>query len=219
MLIAAIADLHGNKPALDAVMDDMPAVDQVVCAGDVVGYNPWPAACIDFLRDGEIPTVQGNHDRAVAHSSGFKFNSMAQAGVTYATKTLSETDQQWLATLPERMTAVNETVHIVHGHPDDPNRYTYPEDFHEGLLQGSSLLVLGHTHVQYHEVYEDGIVLNPGSVGQPRDGDHRAAYSLVDLDTLTVEERRVSYDIDVVCEKIAEVGLPQRLCERLRVGS
>lgn len=218
MLIAAIADLHGNKPALEAVIDHMPPVDHIVCAGDVVGYNPWPEYCIEVLRDAGIPTVQGNHDRAVAQATGFHFNTMAQAGVDYASETLCQSDLDWLAALPRQVTGIEGMVTVVHGHPDDPDRYTFPEEFDASLLGDTSLLVLGHTHIQHHEIYPDGIVLNPGSVGQPRDGDDRAAYSLIDLETQTVEEHRVPYDIDRVCEKIAEVGLPHRLCERLRIG-
>lgn len=99
MRVAAISDLHGNKPAFEAVLEDMPAVDLVVCAGDVVGYNPWPRACIEGIRDRSIPTVQGNHDRAVAADTAFRFNRMAQAGVTYARDALEPDDLDWLASI------------------------------------------------------------------------------------------------------------------------
>lgn len=218
MLVGAISDIHGNAPALEAVMADMPAVDHLVCAGDVVGYNPWPADCLEQVRARALPTVMGNHDRAVATGSAPHFNRMAQAGVEYAYNQLSDAQRDWLGALPDERVILDERVKIVHGHPDDPDHYTYPEEFSPALLADESLLVLGHTHVQHAEVYDTGIVCNPGSVGQPRDGNARAAYAIVDLDAQSVDLRRVSYDIDRVVEEIASAGLPSRLGDRLRVG-
>ena len=218
MRLGVISDIHGNRVALEAVLDAMPTVDSVVCAGDVVGYNPWPAACVATVREQSIPTVMGNHDRAVASGTAFRFNEMAKAGVEYARKHLDESAMAWLADLPDERLLLDGNVKIVHGHPDDPDRYTYPREFAPGLLDDEDLLVMGHTHVQHHAVFEEGIVLNPGSVGQPRDGNPDAAFSVVDLDALTVDEHRVAYDIDAVAEKIEREGLPRRLGERLYDG-
>jgi putative phosphoesterase len=131
---------------------------------------------------------------------------------------LDDDQLEWLAALPNERTACEGRVRLVHGHPDDPNRYTYPAQFGPHLLDEEDVLVLGHTHVQHHERYEDGAVVNPGSVGQPRDGDPRAAYAVLDLDELQVEERRVEYDVDEVVAAIASAGLPAELGERLREG-
>ncbi|GAB7094422.1 metallophosphoesterase family protein [Halolamina litorea] len=218
MRLGVISDVHGNLPALEAVLTDMPPVDTVVCAGDVVGYNPWPADCVAALRDRGVPTVQGNHDRAVASGDAAGFNGMARAGVEYAREQLGSGAVGWLGALPAERHVVDDRVKLVHGHPDDPNRYTYPRDFAPGLLDGEDLLVMGHTHVQHHAVFEEGIVLNPGSVGQPRDGDPDAAYAVVDLDDRSVEERRVPYDIDAVVDAVEAAGLPSRIGERLREG-
>jgi putative phosphoesterase len=218
MQVAVVSDIHANKVALDAVLDDLPPVDGIVCAGDVVGYNPWPAACLDAVRDREIPTVMGNHDRAVATETGFRFNSMAGAGVEHAREQLDDDAVAWLAALPATRTAVDGRVRLVHGHPDDPDRYTYPDEFAASMLGDEDVLVLGHTHVQAHEVFDEGIVLNPGSVGQPRDGDPRAAYALLDLDDLSVAERRVEYDIDAVVSAVRDAGLPDRIGQRLYEG-
>jgi putative phosphoesterase len=218
MRLGVISDLHGNRVALDAVLADMPGVDRLVCAGDVVGYNPWPADCVAAVRERGIPTVMGNHDRAVAADSSFGFNSMAQAGVAYARDHLADDALAWLAALPDERTLLDGAVKIVHGHPDDPDRYTYPADFAPGLLGGEELLVMGHTHVQHHAVFAEGIVVNPGSVGQPRDGDPDAAYAVVDLDAREVEEHRVPYDIDRVVDAIDAAGLPERLGQRLYEG-
>jgi len=218
MQIGVISDIHGNKVALDAVLADMPPVDALVCAGDVVGYNPWHGACVEAVRERSIPTVMGNHDRAVAGGGQFAFNSMAGAGVEHARETLTDDQAAWLADLPTTRTEFDGRVRLAHGHPDDPDRYTYPREFSPRLLGDEQALVLGHTHVQGHERFEDGVVLNPGSVGQPRDGDPRAAYAVLDLDDLTVAEYRVTYDVGRVQDAVADSGLPARIGERLEEG-
>jgi putative phosphoesterase len=204
--------------ALSAVLDDMPPVDRLVCAGDVVGYNPWPAECVRDLRDRSVPCVMGNHDRAVARTTGFRFNGMAQAGVEHARAELNDLDLEWLRRLPDERLVADGRVKLVHGHPDDPDHYTYPEEFDPDLLDGEDVLVMGHTHIQHHERYDEGIVCNPGSVGQPRDGDPRAAYAVVDLADMTVEERRVEYDVDQVARAVQEAGLPEQIGSRLSEG-
>ena len=218
MRIGAISDIHGNKPAFEAVFADMPDVDLLLCAGDVVGYNPWPRESVREIRRREIPTVQGNHDRAVASGASFRFNELARSGVEFARERLSDDDRQWLDALPTERTVAAGRVKIVHGHPADPDRYTMPADFSATMLGDEELLVLGHTHVQHHEIYDDGIIVNPGSVGQPRDGDPRAGYAIIDLENGSVEERRVAYDIEAVCREIEAVGLPATLGNRLRRG-
>ena len=218
MLVGVLSDIHANRIALDAVLNDMPDVDALVCAGDVVGYNPWPADCLDAVRKREIPTVRGNHDRAVATGTGFHGNSMADAGARYAQEVLDEDAIEWLSRLPTTRYCFRGRIRVVHGHPDDPNRYTYPSMFSPALLETEDVLIMGHTHVQAHKQYDEGIVMNPGSVGQPRDRDPRAAYAVVDLDAMTVEERRVEYDIEAVIDAIDAAGLPERTGTRLRTG-
>ena len=218
MEIGVISDVHGNTVALDAVFADMPAVDALACAGDVVGYNPWHAECVAAVRERSIPTVSGNHDRAVASETRFAFNSMAGAGVAHARETLTEDQIEWLRSLPTTRREFNGRVRIVHGHPENPDRYTYTGEFSPDLLGEEDALVLGHTHVQGHERFDEGVVMNPGSVGQPRDGDPRAAYAVLDLDDLTVTEHRVEYDIDRVREAVAEADLPARIGDRLAEG-
>jgi len=232
MRIGLLSDVHGNLPALEAALDDMPAVDALACAGDVVGYNPWPADCVAAVRERSIPTVVGNHDRAVASGTGFRFNRMAAAGVEHARGALDDDALAWLGGLPPERTLADGRVRVVHGHPDDPDRYTYPDEFSAGMLGDEAALVLGHTHVQAHRTYDEGVVVNPGSVGQPRDGDPRAAYAVLDLSEAededgdgagggagpAVDERRVAYDVDRVVEAVREAGLPSRIGTRLREG-
>jgi putative phosphoesterase len=218
MQVGVISDIHANRVAFDAVFEDMPAVDALVCAGDVVGYNPWPGACIEAVRERGIPTVMGNHDRAVASGTAFAFNSMAGAGVEYTREELGDEQVEWLDTLPTERSAFDGRMKIVHGHPDDPDRYTYPDLFGPDLLDDEDVLVMGHTHVQHHETYDEGIVMNPGSIGQPRDSDSRAAYAVLDLDAMTIEEHRVEYDIAAVERAVSEAGLPEQIGSRLRKG-
>lgn len=218
MKVGVISDIHGNIVALEAVLDAMPPVEGLVCAGDVVGYNPWPAECVEELRGRDVPTVMGNHDRAVVTGTGFGFNSMATAGVEYARDELTADQLSWLQSLPEERLVFDGRVKLVHGHPDDPDRYTYPGQFDESLLGEEDVLVMGHTHHQHHEIYPDGIVLNPGSVGQPRDGDPRAAFSVLGLDSLSVTEHRVEYDIERVQEAVRKAGLPAQIGQRLENG-
>jgi len=218
MRVGVVSDVHANRVALEAVLEDLPAVDLLVHAGDVVGYNPWPRECLEALRERDVPGVLGNHDRAVVRDTGFRFNSMAEAGVEHARRELEPDDLEWLADLPDERLCADGRVRVVHGHPDDPDRYTYPDDFGPHLLEGEDVLVLGHTHVQHAESYDDGVVLNPGSVGQPRDGDSRAAYAVVDLDGPSVSLHRVEYDVDRVVEAVHAAGLPERVGTRLRVG-
>jgi putative phosphoesterase len=233
MRVGVIADVHGNLVALDAVLADMPAVDRVVCAGDVVGYNPWHAECVAAMRgdhaalsdaaattlpDGQVPTVMGNHDRAVAFDAAYGFNEMAAAGVRHARETLSPDGIEWLEALPDERVVCDGRLKIVHGHPEDPDRYTYPEEYNEGMLGDEDVLVTGHTHVQGHAAFDTGLVMNPGSVGQPRDGDPRAAYAVLDFEEYTIEGHRVDYDVERVVDAVKDADLPVRIGTRLRSG-
>ncbi len=218
MRVGVISDIHSNIVALEAVLSDMPDVDELVCAGDVVGYNPWPAEAVAAMREQEVPTVMGNHDRMVATGSNFGANRMAQAGIRHARRELTTDQIEWLGRLPTERHLFDDRMKIVHGHPDDPDRYTYPEAFDADLLEGEAVLVMGHTHLQHVEHTTDGIVLNPGSVGQPRDRDPNAAYAVVDLEAMDAQTHRVAYDIDRVEDAIADTGLPAETGKRLHEG-
>lgn len=100
MKIGLISDIHANLPALEAVLVDMPPVDEVVCAGDVVGYNPMPSACVERVQEVASVTVQGNHDRAVENPDRYRANQMAYAGLEYAQNELTDSQRQWLQDLP-----------------------------------------------------------------------------------------------------------------------
>ncbi|PSQ56975.1 metallophosphoesterase [Halobacteriales archaeon SW_8_68_21] len=225
MKIGLISDVHANLPALETVLDDMPAVDRIYCAGDVVGYNPWPAECVGRVREVAAATVRGNHDRTVEAPERYRANRMAEAGLERAKASLSEGQLDWLRELPRTETLAGDRYLLVHSHPaaEREDAYVYPEEFptldrHMGEYDG---VVLGHTHVQGVREVAGGFVCNPGSVGQPRDGDPRAGYAVLDTAAEgvdAVETHRVSYDIDRVAEAVREAGLPDLTAERLYEG-
>ncbi|QSG08581.1 metallophosphoesterase family protein [Halapricum desulfuricans] len=210
--IGLLSDIHGNAIALEAVLEEMDDVDALVCAGDVVGYGPSPGQCIEIVRGQSIPTVEGNHDRAVVTDQPY------ETGDQYASRTLSEGQRSWLAALPRERLLFDGRLKVVHDHPEERNRYTRPAAFEPTLLDDEDVLVLGHTHVQYAEVFADGIVVNPGSVGQPRDRDPDAAYAVVDLDAMAVDLHRVSYDIEAVRRRIENTSIDSYNAERLARG-
>jgi len=235
MRIGLVSDLHANAVAFDAVREalaDAGPVDRLVCAGDVVGYNPSPAECVAALRSGRAAddvgadrthTVQGNHDRAVERPDRYQHNAMAHAGLKHARERLDDDQLAWLADLPVETTLADDRIRVVHDHPTERDRYVRPPAFGSlaPLLGEESVLVLGHTHVQHHEWVEDTLVVNPGSVGQPRDGDPRAAFAVLDLPAdapPSVTEHRVEYDVEAVQAAVAAAGLPERTGQRLGRG-
>ena len=234
MRIAVLSDIHGNLPALEAVLDDAPQVDMHVCLGDIVGYNPWPADCVDRIREVADATVTGNHERRlIAGYESYRVNRPAYEGLELADEQLTTEQREWIADLPEVETVSSPAgeVVLVHSHPDPAIRwkregYVYPRDFTQMgafLDEDDAALLMGHTHVQ-HAVdmseYDGGseLIVNPGSVGQPRDEDPRAAYAIIDLDAGQVDERRVEYDIGSVQEEIRRHGLPEKTAARLSAG-
>ncbi|MDB2260880.1 metallophosphoesterase family protein [Halorubrum ezzemoulense] len=225
MKIGLISDVHANLPALETVLDDMPTVDRIYCAGDVVGYNPWPADCVERVRDVAAATVRGNHDRTVETPERYRANRMAEAGLERAKASLSADQRDWIGDLPRTETFGGDRYLLAHSHPaaEREDAYVYPDDFptldrHMGEYDG---IVLGHTHVQGVREVAGGFVCNPGSVGQPRDGDPRAGYAVLDTTADgadAVETHRVEYDIDSVAEAVRKADLPDLTAERLCEG-
>ena len=210
--VGLISDVHANLPALEAVLDDMPPVDALVHAGDVVGYGPWPNECVELLREHDAYSILGNHDEAVFGGRVY------ESGNQYAKNTLTDQNRAWLEDLPISQTLFDGYLHVAHGHPDDKLRYTTPAEFAPDLLGAEEVLVLGHTHQQAQREFDTGIVVNPGSVGQPRDRDKRAAYAVLDTTTSSVSLERVTYDIDRVSEKIGVTPISERNGLRLYDG-
>jgi len=223
MKVGLFSDVHANLPALEAVLDDMPPVDDCHCAGDVVGYNPWPSECLELVREECSLVVQGNHDRTVETPERYSANEMAMAGLEHARAELDDDQLAYLADRPKRTEFCDGAYRLVHSHPDPEQlgRYVRPSDFTRmrSYLDDYDGLVLGHTHVQHAVVVDERLVVNPGSVVQPRDGNSDAAYAVLDTETNAVDLRRVSYDIERVVDAVEEAGLPTRTGSRLLDGA
>jgi predicted phosphodiesterase len=243
MRFAVLSDIHANLPALEAVAADLPPVDQVWVLGDTVGYGPQPNEVIATLQAMGARSVLGNHDgAAIGAVDPVYFNPDARAAIEWTAGVLDPNARAYIATLPELR--IDGDVTAVHGSPRDPiweyisGPVLAAENFEAYETQ---LCLFGHTHlpVAFRAVGGeiDGTIgmpgtsarlgperamLNPGSVGQPRDGLRDAAYAVLDLDpgsdTNSFEFRRVRYDIDRTQRLMREAGLPARLVERLSYG-
>jgi len=223
MRIALLSDIHANEPALQAVLSDLSkdAVDLVICIGDIVGYGPDPAACVSLMREHADSCVAGNHDREANTPERYSGHPTAGPGLKHTYEQLDDDELAWLDELPERRRLQEDSITVAHSHPDPvhTDRYVYPEDFSTvGTTVDTDLLAMGHTHVQGAETVEGTLVVNPGSVGQPRDGDPGAAYAVVDTDDQSADLRRVDYDIDEVRDRVQATGLPDEAWERLKEG-
>jgi len=223
MRVALLSDIHGNELALRSVLADLSAVstDLVVCAGDIVGYGPDPADCVSIIRDEADICIAGNHDRVVKTPERYRGHPTAGPGLQHAYAELDDEQLDWLTELPERRRLHDYSITLAHSHPNPTknDRYVYPADFEAvGSTVETELLAMGHTHVQAAEIVEDTLVVNPGSVGQPRDGEAGAAYAIVDLADQTADLRRVEYDIDDVRDRVRKADLPDETWQRLEKG-
>lgn len=239
MRIAVISDVHANLHALDAVLAHVGSVDAIWHLGDIVGYGPEPDAVVDRLSTAGAIGVRGNHDLAACGGDEIDwFNKDARAAMEWTREAISVSTHDWLAALPERR--VEGEFTMVHGSPLDPTweYVTTTAAARDNIAAISTAHGLnGHTHVPIafsqdggrtgriapgpdDEVGLDGhrLLLNPGSVGQPRDGDPRSSYLLLDLAVRRASWGRVAYDIDAVGAQMRAAGLPLALRERLRHG-
>ncbi len=245
--VLIVSDIHANLAALDTVVRDAEAggaFDAVWSLGDNVGYGPQPAECLARLRELDATIIAGNHDRAATGAMGVEeFNSDAAEAALWTRDNLPEEDQAFLDDLPE-VTKPEESFTIVHGtlkHPVWEYLYSYEAAQGHLELQETAFSCVGHTHVPML-VEEDGhsprgcelyrlddgavvelsedkrLVVNPGSVGQPRDGDRRASYAIYDDGSRTVTIKRVEYEISETQKLMGEADLPTWLIERLAVG-
>ena len=224
MRLAVLSDVHSNRPALEAVLADVDRVapDGIWVAGDLVGYNPWPNEVLEILRGRKVRAIRGNHDRAVLGGETFAFNDLASAAVRWTRIHMTPASVGYLKDLEDRVrTALPEgLVAMYHGSPRNDDEYIFSWSADEWIIRmaGAPFVILGHTHLPMTCHFRSGLVVNPGSVGQPRDGDPRAAWGVLDLTRRTFEVRRVSYDVDAVAGEIRKVGLPHELADRLYAG-
>jgi len=239
MKYAVIADIHANLEAFEVVLEDARSqkCTHYACVGDIVGYNANPKECLDLVRTMGMPCVKGNHDEYCSCDDALDgFNPHAAEAVIWTRRRLSDADKQWLNDLKYiRLVA---SFSMVHATLDVPQRWGYVFDklmaAASFTYQNTSVCFFGHTHVPVAFI-RDSVVrggtynkfkveqgrkyfVNVGSVGQPRDGNPKAAYVIYDLDEGSIELRRLEYDIPKTQKKISEAGLPARLAERLAVG-
>lgn len=220
MKIGLISDIHANVIALQAVLDDMKDVDMIFCAGDLVGYNPYPNETLELLMEHKVKCVKGNYDSAVITGDTQWFNAVATQTIRWTAENLTRENMRFLETLPDHIDLNGLTVH--HGSPNKLTEFVF-ENNHERFCQifdpfDVKVVVFGHTHIPLQEKCGNKIILNPGSVGQPRDGDPRACYGIWDTDTKEFSLHRVIYDFGKVQQKIRETGLPAFMADRLKYG-
>ncbi|UCE45938.1 MAG: metallophosphoesterase family protein [Methanobacteriota archaeon] len=220
-----IADIHSNLYALKAVFEslDERGVDRVVCAGDVVGYGAHPNECCREMRRRNVRSIAGNHDRASLVKETSRMNPYAAAAVIWTCDNLDEPSMRFLESLPCRLDIAiggEWPAAVFHGSDLDPDEYVYEDEVDLHILKRCStdLVVLGHTHVPFIAYLPGGRVINPGSVGQPRDGDSRASFAVLDTKSRRCDICRVEYDIAAEAEAILNAGLPAVLAERLQIG-
>lgn len=229
MRILVVSDIHGNFDALKAVLADAGDYDTVICAGDITGYGAYPSECVHQARVAGFYTVRGNHDDAIGGIASLEddwFHGEARRAIDIHRSLLVEEKKRWLRNLPINISIEldNRRIAVFHGSPTQPlTSYVPPHDMenYAHLYLGhtaSDFVILGHTHIPYVVRRTDGIVFNPGSVGQPRDGDPRASYAIIKLPELDVNIRRVEYDVDAASRAIKDRGLSHSFAQRLYLG-
>ena len=231
-------DIHGNAPALDAVLREMDArgLTGRYCLGDLVGYGVQPNEVAAAIRARAIPTLMGNYDLGVGHDSddcgcAYKTEIEQERGKQSIAWTNAHTDsghKAYLRGLPESipLTLGELRVLLVHGSPRKVNEYlfeTRPDDSFERILDGveADVLVCGHTHLPYHKVLPSGRhVINAGSVGKPKDGNPRAGFVVLTASgrDLSVEFVRVPYDVEAAARAIEATDMPHVFADMLREG-
>ena len=244
MRYAIISDIHSNLVAFKAVLQDINTrgmVDRIWCLGDIVGYGPEPNECIGLLRQYDHVCVAGNHDwAAIEKVTVDDFNSDAAAACRWTEHQLGPQEADYLTDLP--MLVHEDDFTLAHGSPREPI-WEYLLSTYSALINfdyfNTDYCLVGHSHVPlvfessavngecvFHELQIDSplsltesrLIVNPGSVGQPRDGDPRASYAIYDSDDKVIWYHRVPYEIAATQQKMTDYGLPSRLASRLSHG-
>lgn len=239
MRFAIFGDIHANLEAFEIVLADarVQRCTAYICLGDVVGYNANPRECLELVQSLKCPVVKGNHDDYASSDSSLEsFNPLAEAAIQWTRDQLNPSEKSWLGALP----LISEIYGfmIVHATLEDPGGWSYVLNQLDAAAsfskQTTELCFFGHTHAPRAYIKDSSVVglpfeqlvlepgkkyfVNVGSVGQPRDGDWRAAYVVFDAEKRTVRLRRLTYDLPKTQEKILSSGLPPRLADRLAFG-
>jgi predicted phosphodiesterase len=240
MRYGIISDVHGNLPALEAVLSilEKQEIDKYFCIGDLVDYGANPKECIRIIKELNCLCVAGNHDWAVLGKIDIAYFSVdAQAAAVWTKACLSQEERDYLNTF--ELTYRNDDFILVHGTLDQPERFKYLKDIQKASetfpLMDRQVCFVGHSHIQKIFVnldsgpleamsdeieLEEGYkyIVNIGSVGQPRDGNPFASYCVYDTDKKMIDIRRTNYDIGKAQESIVKAGLPKSLAQRLAFG-
>lgn len=240
MRIAILADIHSNLEALEAVLSALARarVDRYVCVGDVVGYGADPAACIAKVRELCDVTIAGNHDWAVAGRLSMEFfNAYARDAIVWTRSQITAEDTAWLRELPIRADVAGVAT-LVHSTLHNPTAFDYLLTSYDAHLSMAvlelPLCFVGHSHIPITFMEKGGLgftfadtidlakvdkaIVNPGSIGQPRDENPAAAYGVLDTVKRRITLHRVPYDVAAAARKIERAGLPKVLADRLHVG-
>ncbi len=238
MRYLVISDIHANWEALEAVLEAAKGqYDKILCCGDLIGYGADPNAVVEWVRDNCHAVIRGNHDKAGVDLDGLEwFNPVAKRATIWTHGILTEANLAYVRGLPMGPLIVEDFA-MVHGSPLNEDEYlvNIPEAAEAFAYQPSQIVFFGHTHVQggfewsQNKTWriEDAVLelepgsaylINPGSVGQPRDENPEAAYAIFDAGEQTVVFQRTPYDIEKAQAKIREAGLPPVLADRLAVG-
>ncbi len=241
MRILVLSDIHGNSDALNAVLAHAGEPDAAWCLGDLVGYGADANECVEQIRNlPNLSCILGNHDAAVIGKLSLTmFNTDAMRSIEWTQQNLSKENRNWLAHLP--ISLVLEPATLVHGSPRNPLWEYILDPFTSAVNLScfdTSLCLVGHSHLPiayYIDSAEQDVqfrmmddnesitlkklaILNPGSVGQPRDHNPRASYAILDTETLTWQLHRVPYDVSPIQQRIRAAGLPERHAARLSEG-
>ncbi|HEX3013024.1 MAG TPA: metallophosphoesterase family protein [Methanobacterium sp.] len=225
MILPVISDIHSNLDALEMVLEKIDS-NRILCCGDIVGYYTQPNECIEKLRQLKVISVTGNHDLACVTGDTSGFNPYAKEAIDWTRKVIKDKNIEFLCNLKRkiRLKIDNVNIMVVHGSPRDPiNEYIFPstpDSTLKSFLESENvdILIMGHTHIPFIKKFEDKLIFNPGSVGQPRDGDDRASFAFLDVPAKEVKICRVKYDIGKVVTAIGDEKLPSFLGERLYNG-
>lgn len=218
-MIAIVSDIHGNYPALKAVLEEISTypVERIISLGDVAGYYCYINECINLCREYDIINILGNHDYYLISGNGCPRSYSANVCLKYQMDSISKENRKWLE---DSITLYDEkSISLRHGGWADPlDEYLY--DFSFDMIKGYNQRIFGsgHTHIQKLVESEWKIYFNPGSVGQPRDYDARAAYALINDDG-SVTLKRCAYPIEETIEEMRRRGFQERIYDCLRYGS
>ncbi len=226
--IGVIADIHSNLNALETVLTETKKidVDKYLCAGDIVGYGAKPNECIEKIKNLDIEIVKGNHDWAVSQDPNLDwFNPQATKAIRYTQKKITKENKKFLRNLDKtrKIKEDNEEILMAHGSPKEPLFEYIDEDRDKELeyfkeKHDFDILILGHTHIPYVQEFKNFLVVNPGSVGQPRDRDPRASFAVLDTEESDAEVKRAKYPVEETTKEIKKTNLPHQLGERLLKG-